>query len=561
MDDYKLGCNYKNNKQWDKALQYLLKSKRIEAYPLIGLCYNMKNQYKDAIKYYNKSLNYVKLKEIYFNLANCYKNINEYDKSITNYNKVLDIDSNYVDAYFNIAVCYQKKFDNKSFIFYAKALKLNKTYSKIYQNIGFNYFELWKYKLCIKYFKKAIYFDNNMISSYLYLLNYIPNIIVSKIYNESVVYNHFTYFSNHIDTSKSDVKYKIGFLSSDFRDHSVNYFIQPILEKYNRQKYKVYWIYNNNIEDDNTKLYQQEPNFINIYGLPDSDVVSILKKYNLDILFELNGHTKGNRIELLKYNIAKKVISWIGYPNTIGIRNIYKFVDNWTNSQQMDKYYSETLVKFNKFFMCYKPETNIPPTIIWPYKTNNYMTFGSFNNYKKINSQIIFLWSKVLKAYKNSKFVIKSNNINKELFLKHFKKHNICQNRIIFYDRTKNKYDHFKLYNNIDIMLDTYPYTGVTTTFECLLMGKPIITICGDNHVSRVSYSILKNLKLNNHIVYDINKYVETIKQCISLSSDGNYNIFNTNYRKLLLDSHLCNADNFMLEFEQKIYNIIHNII
>ena len=153
---------------------------------------------------------------------------------------------------------------------------------------------------------------------------------------------------------------------------------------------------------------------------------------------------------------------------------------------------------------------------------NKYTTFGSFNNYGKLSDETIETWSVILKN-NNSKLILKSSVHDHQLLRDNiknkFKKNGIEGEKIIFMERLKNYDDHLKMYNNIDISLDTFPFAGATTTFESLWMGVPTITLSGEIFNSKFGLSINKNLNLDTFIAKDKNDYIEKAK---IISSDIN---------------------------------------
>ena len=143
---------------------------------------------------------------------------------------------------------------------------------------------------------------------------------------------------------------------------------------------------------------------------------------------------------------------------------------------------------------------------------NNHITFGCFNNSPKISKDVIKVWSQVLTKIKHSKLIIKAPSNDSEIaqlnILKNFKYFNIDSSKIIFYQREKIRNDHLKLYNKIDVTLDTFPYPGVTTSMESIWMGVPVLTLEGNNFVSRCGESINLNLNMPEFIAKNKNDYI-----------------------------------------------------
>ena len=237
-----------------------------------------------------------------------------------------------------------------------------------------------------------------------------------------------------------------------------------------------------------------------IFDKSDNEVFDIIVNDKIDILVDLSGHTQGNRLTVFAKKPAPIQISWLGYPNTTELSSIdYRFTDMITDPiGQTEKYYSETLYRLPNNFLCFTGEEETELLREIPFVHNNYITFGSFNNFSKITDETIKIWSNILNLIPNSRLVLKTSRENLEFnrYIKLFSNEGIEKKRIDFINRISNYREHLELYNKIDIALDTFPYNGTTTTFEALWMGVPVITIKGNSHVSSVGASILTNIGL-----------------------------------------------------------------
>ena len=173
------------------------------------------------------------------------------------------------------------------------------------------------------------------------------------------------------------------------------------------------------------------------------------------------------------------------------------------------KLYAEKVIYLPQIWNChsgfdFKRDQNPPPL-----KKNNYFTFGSFNNFDKINSDVVMVWSKILKQIDNSKLILKAakKHHSTERIKNLFKKNHVLDS-VIFLDKEEKLKDHLNTYKNIDIALDTFPYNGVTTSFEAIWMGVPVLTMAGYNFNSRCGESINKNLSMDNLIAKDPDEYI-----------------------------------------------------
>lgn len=313
-------------------------------------------------------------------------------------------------------------------------------------------------------------------------------------------------------------KIKIGFLSSDIlKRHSITYFLKTILSNYDKNVFEIFLFIDNNIVDQNTSEFiSLVDKSFNISNLDNVEAINLIREQNIDFMIDLMGLTSVKRFGIFKNRVAHTQISWLGYNNTIGLKNMdYIIADHNLILAKEEKYYHEKIIYLPNIWVCHSgievnAEKNNHPCL-----KNNYITFGSFNNFNKINKNVVQVWSSILKASKPSKLILKSSaKVDLDYLKLMFKESGVLDSVVIF--EKKKLENHFQLYNNVDIALDTFPYNGVTTSFEAILMGVPVLTMKGFNFNSRCGESINKNLGLNDFIAeneYDyVNKALELSK-------------------------------------------------
>ena len=320
-------------------------------------------------------------------------------------------------------------------------------------------------------------------------------------------------------SNKKNNKIKLGFLSADLKKgHSITYFLKTILLNYNKDQIEIYLLSNqidfNFISREISDLVLKT---IDISKLNDLNALNQIRELNLDIIIDVMGYTSRNRIGLFKNRIAKKQVLWMGYCNTSGLQNMdYIMTDPNLIYEDEKNLYAEQILYLPEIWNThcgfdFERKENPPPSI-----KNNYITFGSFNNPAKITKDVILCWSKILKEIKNSKLIIKCSNDKKKLDrISGLMEKNSVLDSVIFHKRFEDKKDHLDLYNEIDIALDTFPYNGVTTSFEAIWMGVPVLTMAGYNFNSRCGESINKNLNMEQLIAKDEDDYVS---KAVSLS-------------------------------------------
>ena len=222
------------------------------------------------------------------------------------------------------------------------------------------------------------------------------------------------------------------------------------------------------------------------------------------------GVTSEQRIELLNLRIAPIQMLWLGYCNTLGIKNMdYIIADKNLIYENEKKLYSEKIIFLPEIWNAHSGLTIKRKEKIFPHIKNGFITFGSFNNFNKINEEVVKTWSNIIKKINKSRLVLKTSTRiqTKKRLHDLFKKYGVDKS-ITFLDYKDTYEDHLKLYNNIDIALDTFPYNGVTTSFEAIWMSVPVLTMKGFNFKSRCGASINKNLNLDELIAENENDYI-----------------------------------------------------
>ena len=320
--------------------------------------------------------------------------------------------------------------------------------------------------------------------------------------------------SNHFKNKKI----KIGFLSSDIiNNHSVTYFLKTVINNYDKNNFQIYLYLNNKkiYHDETTQFFiDKVENSHNISDLNDTDAINLIRNDKIDILIDLMGITSDSRLQIIKNRVASKQILWCGYCNTTGVDEMdFIIADKNLIYESEHNLYREKILYLPNIWNChsginFKRSFNEAPST-----QNKNITFGSFNNFNKISDNVIKTWSEILKTVKNSKLILKSSSPTMTSSLSNkFEKENVLES-IEFEPHVKNFDEHMRHYKKIDIALDTFPYNGVTTSFEAIWMGVPVLTMQGYNFNSRCGESINKNLNLNCLIAKDEQDYILKAKE------------------------------------------------
>ena len=452
-----------------------------------------------------------------------------------------------------------------------KIVKIDPKISAAYYKLASCYSKIGNAKKAIENYQKSFSVspDISCLANIIFCSNFLENYSTDEYFN---LLNKFIFFLPKIESSKKlNLNLKktnilnIGFVSGDLRNnHPVGNFLFDFL--CNLKKHFNLFYYCNIPENKNTKDFKKNfTEWININEMEDSKVIDLIKERRIDILIDLSGHTSKNRLNIFTHKAAPIQITWCGYLNSTGIREIdYIIGDPYVTPLKDQFKYTEKILQMPKIWNCFsKPNySDIKIANETPYIKNKYITFGSFNQLNKINSAVMKLWSGIILHAKTAKLLIIAPELSdekvKDRMYKKFFNLGINKEKIIM----KGKQPRNKLlseYNNIDIALDPFPYNGGSTSFECAFMGVPMLTLQGDRFLSRCGTSININLSMNEWIADDKNDYYQ---KAINFSKDvNNLNLIRKNLHNKAINSPLFNCEEFTQDFIKIIKNLTPNKI
>ena len=353
----------------------------------------------------------------------------------------------------------------------------------------------------------------------------------------------------------------LGFFSPDFKVHSVSFFLKDIINEDENKRFKFTAFSNlppSQYDSLTNELRKKFDNWEDISNLSDEQFIQLCVKKDIDILIDLAGFTNNNRINAFRARCAPIQILWLGYCNSLGIKNMdYIVADKNLIKENEKNLYSEKIIYMPEIWNVLSKPKNLPDINLNISKNNKMFTFGSLSNFQKISSKTIKVWSKILNNT-NAKLILKSSVNNNDDLIKNLKEkflnENVNLNKIEFFDRVENQKKHLEFYNKFNLTLDTFPYPGVTTTFESILMGKPVLTMKGNNFNSRCGESINKNLGLENFIANDESDYY---KKALEFYENHNkIEKIGSDLRDQALSSPLLDAKNFSKNFYNKLHEI-----
>ncbi|MEW6502091.1 MAG: tetratricopeptide repeat protein [Thermodesulfobacteriota bacterium] len=317
---------------------------------------------------------------------------------------------------------------------------------------------------------------------------------------------------------------RIGYVSADFRRHSVSCFLEPILAHHDRAHFEVSCYANVARPDEVTGRLKTMATWRDIAGLSDDEAALLVRQDRIDILVDLSGHTEGNRLLLFARKPAPVQATYLGYPNTTGLAAIdYRLTDAVADPAGEEEYHTEKLERLPSGFLCYQPAA--APAIVArpPAAERGGITFGSFNTLAKNSPAVLRCWVAILNKVPGARLLLKYKPLSDEgvraRIREEFRAAGLAEpeKRLVLVGHVADTEAHFAMYNQIDVALDTFPYNGATTTCEALWMGVPVITLATDRHVGRVGASILNRLGRGDWVAASEEEYVA---KAVALAQD-----------------------------------------
>ena len=503
-----------------KKFQILFNNKQYSSLELeINFLGDIKEQHPKVIMLYalSKTLNPMSKEADLLEACHLYEEIYTVGK------KKVPRDLNYLDPIINmIFICFKTKIYDRVLPLVIEAFRDNPKNEKIIEGLALINAKLFNFSDAVKYYQLLFKINPKRSAgrmTFLVGLNYVSGITQEYYLSECLKHSEILEKNLVNEALKKPNKneiIKVGFLSSDFKKHSVSFFLEDLFLNFDKKKIEVFAISTLDVvkHDTMTATIQNiADHWYDVSDKSDIEIVSLIKSLNINILIDLNGLTAGNKINVIKNRCAPIQISWLGYNNSTGIKNIdYLIADKNLIKKDEEILYSEKILFLPKIWNSLSKPKDLPQINLLSKISSQPFTYGSFNNFSKISEDVIDAWSKILRDT-NSQIYLKNPkhdtpSLVKKNIIEKFLERDVSKKKILFLDHQPNRYNHLELYNKIDLALDTFPYPGVTTSCESVLMGVPVLTMKGYNFNSRCGESININLKMEDFIAENKNDYV-----------------------------------------------------
>ncbi|MDP6673839.1 MAG: tetratricopeptide repeat protein, partial [Gammaproteobacteria bacterium] len=489
----------------------------------LGNNYQQQGKLTDAADCYQQAIaKSPEYTSAFINLGYVLRRQGELTAAVDTYRKALIIDASDPEIQFQLAVTLHRMGDYREAASLFKAVATNHPrHPGVHNNLGLTLIRLGRLDEALSSYKKAIENEPESVaphnnlgnalrdqndlggaiieyrnalaiqpdhaqahSNLLLALNYLPDTSKQELYEAASqfeirqaggIVKDQSAFRNTRDDKR---RLKIGYISPDFRAHSVAHFTRKLIGAHDRDRVEVFCYSNVMKEDHLTDDFRaQTDHWVPIAGMDDVDAAERIGNDQIDILIDLAGHTAGNRLLVFARRPAPIQVNWLGYPNTTGMACMdYRLTDAIADPPDTaDRWYTEKLIRLPHGFLCYQTDEPDPKVTAGPCLEQGHITYGSFNALPKITPEVVRVWSRILTATRGARLILKSNTFSDEKiraqYLQQFGKQGISPERLDLLGLIPGRDGHLATYSRIDIGLDPFPYNGTTTTCEALWMG------------------------------------------------------------------------------------------
>lgn len=457
-----------------------------------------------------------------YNLGRVHHRMRHFSQAAVNYQQALEGRPDFADGHRNLGhVLIELRRFGEAFEAYQRVpAEDTPDYACVLNNMAYVYQERCQLELAEQCFRRAAAIDpNNTVTrdGLLFCMNYDPIRSIEDIYSEYLQWNKSVPrpavvkpLDNVADPEK---RLRVGYVSADFFSHSASFFIEPLLSAHDRQQVEVVCYAGTNAEDEvSERLRENVQLWRNTVGMSDEAMADLIRADGIDILVDLSGHSKGNRLTVFARGPAPVQVTWLGYGYTTGLSEMNYFVADAVMVPECDdRWFSESVWRLPRPMFCYRPPLGMPPVSDLPAERNGYVTFGCFSRAIRYNERVVDAWSAILRAMPNSRLMLDTQAFDDEdtrrLFWRRFAEQGVSQGRIDLNYSSPSRAV-WDAYNSVDIALDPFPHNAGTTTFEALWMGVPVLSLMERPPLGRFGAAILVPLGLEDWLAGSEEHYV-----------------------------------------------------
>ena len=458
---------------------------------------------------------------------------------------------------------------------YGRALEIAPDYAEVHDNISHALVELGRPEQAVASARRALELRPAYLAAYnnmLWAMLFLPGQSSGEYLAEAQNFGEkafaaavpFTAWHGNRRAATAQLErphLRVGMVSGDLRVHAVGFLLEGVLPKLHSANLELI-AYSMNPADDGLteRLKGHFSDWTSIVGLSDEEAARKIHADGIDVLIDLAGHTAHNRLPVFAWKPAPLQVSWLGYLASTGVPGIdYVLADAVSAPLAVQNQFTEQIWCLPETFNCFTPPPSVPSALdvtAAPALRNGFVSFGSFQRMNKISERVLSLWARILMACPTA--VLRLQNVQlgdphvRQRILNTLQRKGIGSDRVRLAGEIAKREDYLAEYAQVDIVLDTYPYPGVTTTGEALWMGVPTVTLAGDTLLRRVGASVLTCAGLAQWVAWSDDEYVSlAVKQSLDLEGLAR---LRAGLRQKVAATALFDAGRFARQFEDALF-------
>jgi protein O-GlcNAc transferase len=508
--------------------------------------------------------------EAHYNLGNALDELGKQDRAVACYRRAILLRPDYVEAHYNLGLLLQVQGKpDEAAASYRLALSLKPDYVEAHNNLGIALKDQGKLSEAINSFRQALTLRPDYAeahSNLLFFMTYLPGrssahyLEEARLFGRQATAKVRARFSDWICSLTSE-RLRIGLISDDLRKHPVGYFLENMLAHIDTKRIElIAYPITHKMDELTDRIHPHFFAWKPLQDMSDETVSRLIHNDGVHILLDLSGHTSHNRLSVFAWKPAPVQASWLGYFASTGMAEMdYLIADPVSIPETCQANFTEKIWYLPETRICFSQPASDDELPVTPLTaaSNGYITFGCFQNLAKLNDVVLAVWGRILHKLPQARLRLQnpqnSSATMRAQLQQRLDQHGIASERVTL-EKPVSRMDYLAAHANIDIILDTFPFSGCTTTCEALWMGVPTVTLAGETMVSRQGASLLTCSGLSDWIALDEEDYIT--KAVVHASDMEKLARLRSNLRQQVLASPLFDGRKFATNFETAMWEM-----